>query len=99
MATNLTLPVQGMSCAGCENNIRFALSSLAGIERVHADHQAAHVEIVYDPAQTDGSRAARRRPTGGSMRRAASWSPDTELPIGARPQRRRIGGEPAQGAS
>jgi copper chaperone len=55
MATNLTLPVQGMSCAGCENNIRFALSSLAGIERVHADHQAAHVEIVYDPAQTDES--------------------------------------------
>lgn len=53
MATTLTLPVNGMSCAGCENNIRFALSNLAGVERVHADHQAAHAEIVYDPHQTD----------------------------------------------
>lgn len=42
-----------MSCTGCENNIRFALSSLAGIEHVHADHQAARVEVVYDPAQID----------------------------------------------
>lgn len=53
MATSVTLPVQGMSCAGCENNIRFALLSLAGVERVHADHQTANVEVVYDPAQTD----------------------------------------------
>ncbi|HEX9681719.1 MAG TPA: cation transporter [Acidimicrobiales bacterium] len=53
MATTLTLPVEGMSCTGCENNIRFALSSLAGVEQVHADHQTAHVEVVYDPAQTD----------------------------------------------
>lgn len=53
MATTLTLSVQGMSCAGCENNIRFALTGIAGVEHVHADHQTAHVEIVYDPAQTD----------------------------------------------
>lgn len=53
MATTVTLPVEGMSCTGCENNIRFALSSLAGVERVHADHQTARVEVVYDPAQTD----------------------------------------------
>jgi copper chaperone len=49
----VTLSVQGMSCAGCENNLHFALSSLAGVEHVRADHQAAHVEVVYDPAQTD----------------------------------------------
>jgi copper chaperone CopZ len=53
MTTTLTLPVEGMSCTGCENNIRFALSSLAGVEHVHADHQTAHVEVDYDPAQTD----------------------------------------------
>lgn len=41
-----------MSCTGCENNIRFAPSTLAEVERVHADHQAAHVGVVYDPAQT-----------------------------------------------
>ena len=54
MAT-LTLPVEGMSCAGCEHNIRFVLSGLAGVERVHADREAAHVEVVCDPAQTDES--------------------------------------------
>ena len=53
MATTLTLPVEGMSCAGCEQNIRFALSSLAGVERVHADQRTARVEVVYDPARTD----------------------------------------------
>jgi copper chaperone len=53
MATILTVPVQGMACAGCENNIRFALSSFAGVERVHADHNAARVEVVYDPDQTN----------------------------------------------
>lgn len=53
MATALTLHVDGMSCAGCENNIRFALSSLAGINHVHADHKAARVEVVCELDRID----------------------------------------------
>lgn len=53
MATNeVELAVEGMSCAGCEANLRFALSALAGVKRAKADFRAKTVEVVFDPAQT-----------------------------------------------
>jgi len=48
MTTHIELPVEGMSCTGCENNIQFALTSLDGVDAVNADHRAKTVEIDYD---------------------------------------------------
>lgn len=52
LAKEIELSVVGMSCAGCESNLRFALSSLAGVERAKADYRAKRVEIVFDPTLT-----------------------------------------------
>ncbi|MBI2168560.1 MAG: heavy-metal-associated domain-containing protein [Actinobacteria bacterium] len=41
-----------MTCIGCENNVRFALSALPGVETVEADHHAKTVRVVYDPETT-----------------------------------------------
>lgn len=53
MASKKVFAVEGMDCAGCEGNIRFALSTLAGVERVEADHRAKTVEVEFDPERTD----------------------------------------------
>ncbi len=50
MTTQTTIPVQGMTCTGCESNIRFALTSLQGVRQVTPDHQTKSVEVDYDPA-------------------------------------------------
>jgi len=49
MTTHDTLPVAGMTCTGCENNIQFALTSLKGVHSVDADHRAKSVQVDYDP--------------------------------------------------
>lgn len=41
-----------MSCAGCEANLRFALSALAGVQRAKADFRAKKVEVAFDSALT-----------------------------------------------
>ena len=43
-----TIPVSGMSCNGCEQNIENALRKLDGVTRVEADHEADTVEVVAD---------------------------------------------------
>ena len=43
-----TIPVSGMSCNGCEQNIENALRKLDGVTRVAADHEADTVEVVAD---------------------------------------------------
>ena len=50
MATVLTLPVQGMSCSGCENAVTRAVSTLPGVTSVAASHTDAQVVVTYDPA-------------------------------------------------
>ncbi len=52
MAKEVELAVEGMSCAGCEANLRFALSSLPGVERAKADFRAKSVQVVLDPSLT-----------------------------------------------
>ncbi len=49
MTTHATLPVEGMTCTGCENNIQFALTSLEGVHSVDADHRAKTVHVAYNP--------------------------------------------------
>jgi copper chaperone CopZ len=52
MANEVELAIEGMSCAGCEANLRFALSSLAGVTQAKADFRAKKVEVAYDPSLT-----------------------------------------------
>ncbi|MCL1692463.1 MAG: cation transporter [Actinomycetia bacterium] len=52
MTTQITIPVEGMSCTGCENNVQFALTSLEGVEAVDADHLGRTVIVDYDPGGT-----------------------------------------------
>ncbi len=52
MPTEVELTVEGMSCAGCEANLRFALSSLPGVQRAKADFKAKIVEVAFDPSLT-----------------------------------------------
>jgi copper chaperone CopZ len=48
----LELHVTGMSCTACEQRIQRALAQLAGVVRSTADHRAARVTVVFDPART-----------------------------------------------
>jgi len=43
MAIELTFDVKGMHCAGCEQNVAFALVELDGVLDVKADHKAETV--------------------------------------------------------
>lgn len=44
----ITLNVEGMSCEGCESNVRSALESLEGVETATPNHEVATVAISYD---------------------------------------------------
>jgi copper chaperone len=47
------LPVQGMSCGGCEEKVRRAVEALPGVERAVPEHIGDEVEVYYDPAAVD----------------------------------------------
>jgi len=49
MTTQTTLPVQDMTCTGCENRIRFALTSRGSVRQINPGHPAKSVEVDYDP--------------------------------------------------
>lgn len=46
----IVLRVEGMSCGACEERLGKALSKREGVVSAKADHQQAHVRVVYDPA-------------------------------------------------
>jgi copper chaperone CopZ len=48
----LELHVTGMSCGACEQRIQRALAQVDGVVRSAADHRAARVRVVFDPART-----------------------------------------------
>ena len=48
----LKLHVTGMTCTGCEQRIQRTLAQVEGVVRSAADHRAARVEVVFDPART-----------------------------------------------
>ena len=49
------LRVTGMSCGACEQRIEKALTRIDGVLRSAADHQAARVRVMFDPARTSES--------------------------------------------
>ena len=50
MATELTLPVHGMTCGGCENAVKRAVGAMPGINDVAASHVDKQVTVTFDPA-------------------------------------------------
>jgi Cu+-exporting ATPase len=48
----LKLGVAGMRCTACEQRIQRALAEVDGVVRCAADHCAARVTVVFDPART-----------------------------------------------
>ena len=47
----VTLNVTGMSCGGCENAVRRAVGSIAGVATVAASHKNNQVTVEFDPAR------------------------------------------------
>lgn len=56
----LKLTVTGMTCGGCENAVRRALSMLDGISDVTASHAGNAVALTYDPTKIDPSTITQR---------------------------------------
>lgn len=50
MPSTLTLPVQGMTCGGCENAVKRAVGTLPGVAEVAASHRDSQVVVTYDAA-------------------------------------------------
>ncbi|MFC5973730.1 heavy-metal-associated domain-containing protein [Halomarina salina] len=48
-----TIPVAGMSCNGCEENVKNALRNLEGVTRIEADHETDTVELVAEDDVAD----------------------------------------------
>lgn len=48
-----TISVSGMSCDGCEQNVKNALQNVEGVSRVEADHEAETVEFVAEDGVAD----------------------------------------------
>lgn len=50
MHTEVTLPVTGMTCGGCENAVKRAVERLPGVTAVVASHRDGTVQVSFDPA-------------------------------------------------
>lgn len=44
----IDLPVEGMTCSGCEETIRMAVERLPGVKSCHCDHKAKSAHVVFD---------------------------------------------------
>lgn len=42
----IKLNVEGMTCSGCENRIKNALSEIEGVESVAASHETKEVNVI-----------------------------------------------------
>jgi Cu+-exporting ATPase len=49
---HVDLNVSGMSCRACEERIEKALGRVEGVLQSAADHRAARVRVMFDPART-----------------------------------------------
>jgi copper chaperone len=56
----LTLSVTGMTCGGCENAVKRAVSSLGGVSHVSASHRDNRVTLTFDPSLVDRAAIAKR---------------------------------------
>jgi copper ion binding protein len=50
---HLTLTVNGMTCGGCENAVKRAVSRLEGVTSVTASHSDNRVAVEFDAGKVD----------------------------------------------
>ncbi|MEX5309320.1 heavy-metal-associated domain-containing protein [Kocuria sp. CPCC 205297] len=65
MATTVTLQVEGMDCANCEQRLGTALRRLEGVSEATADYRSGEVVVRFDPAVTTQQAVAERVETAG----------------------------------
>ncbi|MFH5824771.1 heavy-metal-associated domain-containing protein [Georgenia sp. AZ-5] len=65
MSQTVTLQVQGMDCAGCEQRLGVALRRLEGVYEATADHRTGQVQVRVDPEFTDRAALVERIVTAG----------------------------------
>ena len=51
-AQQITLPVEGMTCAACQANVQRALSQAPGVEKAAVNLMTHEATVTYDPALT-----------------------------------------------
>ena len=51
----IELNVSGMTCGACEQRIEKALTRTDGVVQSAAEHSAARVRVMFDPARTTKS--------------------------------------------
>ncbi len=49
--TTLTIPIAGMTCGGCVNSVRNALTTIAGVQQ--AEVRVGSAAVTYDAALTN----------------------------------------------
>lgn len=54
----LTLHVTGMTCGGCENAVKRAVSRVDGVTTVSASHQDNRVVVEFDAARVSRAQIA-----------------------------------------
>lgn len=54
----LVLTVTGMTCGGCENAVKRAVTRLDGVANVTASHSDNRVVVDYDASKVDRARVA-----------------------------------------
>ena len=47
----VTIPVEGMTCEGCENTIEMNVNELEGIKYVKASHLNKNVKLIFDSSK------------------------------------------------
>ena len=48
--SSLTIPITGMSCGGCVNNVQSAFAKVPGV--IEAQVKVGSATVTYDPART-----------------------------------------------
>jgi copper chaperone CopZ len=56
----LTLTVTGMTCGGCENAVKRAVSMLDGVSDITASHRDNRVTLTYDARKIDRTAIEKR---------------------------------------
>ena len=46
--TAVTIPVEGMTCEGCNTAVEMAVGKLDGVQRVKADYTTGEAQVIYD---------------------------------------------------
>lgn len=51
--SKVDLPLVGMNCVSCANNIEQFVADISGVESVHVNYATGNAQVVYDPERAD----------------------------------------------